>query len=62
MITFKIKAHSRLPGTMVEVWRDGKFVASIYGHDGGVRLVSKYLDSVHEETGKPPSLVVKLTA
>ncbi len=60
MISFKVKPHSLLLETIVEVWRDGEFVAAIYGHEDGVRLVSKYLDSVHEETGKPPSVVVKL--
>lgn len=60
MISFTVKAHRLLPETMVEVWRDGEFVAAIYGHEDGVRLVSKYLDGVDEETGRPPSVVVKL--
>jgi len=63
MISFTVKPHSLLTDTtitMVEAWRDGVFVAGIYGHEYVVRLVSKYLDGVDEETGRPPSVVVKL--
>ncbi len=40
MIKFKLATHVATGKPMVEVWRDDKFVASIYGHEEGVRLVS----------------------
>ena len=47
---FKIKPHSVLPGQlMAEVWRDGAFLAGIYPHQDGIRVVSKYLAGVEEE-------------
>jgi len=46
---------------MVEVWRDALFVAGIYGAQGGVRLVSKYLDGVVYDTGFPPAVLIKLS-
>ncbi|MBA7670696.1 hypothetical protein ES703_78842 [subsurface metagenome] len=55
-------AKSQLTGKdMVEVWRDGKFVASIYEHEDGMHVVSKYLDGVKHEPIYPPSVVVRLT-
>ena len=63
MISFTVKEHSLLLNTMVEVWRDGEFVAGIYGAMDGVRVVSKYLDGVREDANKPdfpPSVTVKL--
>jgi len=47
--------------TMVEVWRDGQFVAGIYPHEEGLRVVSKYLDGVQHEDVKPPSVVIQLS-
>lgn len=46
---------------MVKVWRDGKFVASIYAHEDGLRVVSKYLDGVEHEAAVPPSIVIKFS-
>ncbi len=46
---------------MVEVRREGKFIASIYVHEDGFRIVSKYLDGVEHETDIPPSVVIKLS-
>ncbi|KKK70619.1 hypothetical protein LCGC14_2922180 [marine sediment metagenome] len=46
---------------MVEAWKDGKFVASIYGHDDGIRIVSKHLDGVEHQVDIPPSVVIKLS-
>lgn len=53
-IEFKIKPHTVTPGAeMVEVWMDGKFVASVYGGLGknirgelreAVVVVSKYFE------------------
>jgi len=47
---FKISPHSVLGGkTMVEYWRDGKFIAGIYPHQDGIRVVSKYMTSASME-------------
>lgn len=65
---FKVCPHSLLPGkTMVEYWRDGKFIAGIYPHQEGIRIVSKYMTGVSEEAepvmshdGWVPSAIIKL--
>ena len=58
---FKVRPHGILPGKeMVECWRDGVFVAGIYPHRDGIRIVSKYMTRVEQETGLPPAAVVKL--
>jgi hypothetical protein len=46
---------------MVEVWQDGEFIASIYGHEDGLRIVSKYLDGVEHEAATPPSIFIKFS-
>jgi len=47
---FRVVPHSRIPGSqMVECWRDGKFVAAIYHHRDGIRIVSKYMTDVSKE-------------
>jgi len=61
MIKFRISTHSETDEPMVEVWRDDKFIAGIYGHKEGVRLVNKYLDGVEHEASMPPSVVIKFT-
>ncbi len=61
MIKFVLSTHSISGEPMVEVWRDDTFVASIYGHEEGVRIVSKYLDGVEHEVGMPPAIVIKLS-
>lgn len=59
---FKVKPHGILPGNqMVEVWSDGVFVAGVYPHEDGIRIVSKYMDWVMQEPGYPPSVVVHLS-
>jgi len=41
---FRVSEHNVLPEKlMVEVWRDGTFVAGIYPHEDGIRIVSKYM-------------------
>ena len=61
-IEFRIKPHGVLPGKqMVEFHRDGVFVAGIYPHEDGIRIVSKYIDGVKYESGSPRALVVKLS-
>ena len=62
MIKFRLSTHSISGEPMVEVWRDDTFVASIYGHEEGVRLVSKYFDGVAYDPGCPPvAIVIKLS-
>ena len=61
-IKFRLSTHSITGEPMVEVWRDDTFVASIYGHKEGVRLVSKYFDGVVYDPGSPPAaIVIKLS-
>ncbi|MBA7558458.1 hypothetical protein ES708_00061 [subsurface metagenome] len=67
-IELKVVDHSVFPGRKVfECWRDGVFIAAIYPHQDGLRIVSKYMtDLVMEE--EPtfhglewlPSAIVKL--
>ncbi|GAJ24721.1 unnamed protein product, partial [marine sediment metagenome] len=48
---FRVVSHSMLPGKQaVECWRDGKFVAGIYPHQDGIRIVSKFMTDVSKET------------
>jgi len=58
---FSIAPHDQLPGKfMVEYWRSKRFVAGIYPHQDGIRIISKYMTGVSEETGFPPAAVIKL--
>lgn len=44
---FKVVPHLIHPGSqMIECWRDGVFVAGIYPHEDGLRVVSKYMTEV----------------
>lgn len=61
MINFRLATHSTTHKPMVEVWRDDTFVASIYGHQEGIRVVSKYYDGIQGEPGLPPSVVIKFS-
>ena len=58
---FRIGTHTLTGKPMVEVWKDGEFIASICGHEDGMRIVSKYLDGVEHEAVTPPSVVIKFT-
>ncbi len=61
-IEFRVKPHGVLPRSqMVEFWRDGVFVAGVYPHEDGIRVVSKYMDRVEHEPGYPPAAVVHLS-
>ena len=60
MIKFRLSVHGITGKPMVEVWRDDTFVAGIYEHEEGVRLVSKYFDGVAYEPSSPPAVVIKL--
>jgi len=56
---FRITTHTVTGKPMVEVWRKGEFIAGIYAHEDGLRIVSKYLDGVEHEVDVPPSIVIK---
>ncbi len=58
---FRIGTHTETGKPMVEAWRDGTFVAGIYGHDDGIQIVSKYLDGLEQQPGYPPAVVVHLS-
>ena len=58
---FRIATHTVTGKPMVEVCQSGEFIASIYAHEDGMRIVSKYLDGVQHEVTTPPSIVVKFT-
>ena len=58
---FRLGKHTMTGEDMVEVFRDGEFVAAIYEHKEGLNIVSKHLDGVQHESTEPPSVVVKFT-
>ena len=59
---FRVKPHGILLGNeMVEFWQGGVFVAGIYPHEDGIRIVSKYIDGVEHEPEYPPAVVVQLS-
>ena len=68
MIELKVADHGVLPGKqMVECWQNGVFVAGIYPHEDGIRIMSKYMTDVlkEEEPGYHigqwvPSAIIKL--
>ena len=53
--------HTMTGEPMVEVWRDGEFIAGIYVHKGGMLIVSKYLEGVEHEADVPPSILIKFS-
>lgn len=65
---FKVIDHHMMPGKQaVECWRDGKFVAGIYPHEDGIRVVSKFMTDVSKEPETAmargmwlPSAIIKL--
>ena len=62
MIHFRVREDSPHSGAMVEVRRDGKVLAGIYGHRDGIRVVSKYIDGTRHEASEPPSVVLLLSS
>jgi len=60
-IEFRLSTNTLTEKPMIEVWKDGECIASIYGHDDGMRIVSTYLDGVDHELGFPPAVVIKLS-
>ncbi len=58
---FRVVSHTILGKQAVECWRDGEFVAGIYPHLDGIRIVSKFMTDVSKETEPGlPSAIVKL--
>lgn len=71
---FRFSQHSVLPEKLiVEVWRDGTFVAGIYPHEDGIRIISKYMTEVtvaddrgslivpiFDRKGSVPAAIIKL--
>lgn len=58
---FKVRPHGILPGSqMVEVWRNGVFVAGVFPHEDGIRVLSKYMTRTVTEDGLPPAVVIYL--
>lgn len=61
MFEFRVCPHLSIIGKeMVEIWRDGVFVAGLYPHEDGIRVVSKYMKGVSEDKAFPPSAVFHL--
>lgn len=58
---FRIATHTGTGKPMVEVWQGGEFIASIYAHEDGMRIVSKYLDGVEHQVATPPSIVIRFS-
>ncbi|GAI31445.1 unnamed protein product [marine sediment metagenome] len=59
---FRVCPHNQLPGKMmVEYWRGKEYVAGIYPHEDGIRIVSKHLDGVEHEAGNPPAVVIRFS-
>ena len=58
---FRVATDTVTGKPMVEVWKGGEFIASIYADEGGMRMVSKYLDGVEHEATMPPSIVIKFS-
>jgi len=58
---FKVRPHDRLlDKTMVEYWRGKEFVAGIYPHQDGIRIVSRFITGIAEDPGYPQAVVIKL--
>jgi len=58
---FRVCPHDVLPGKkMVEYRRRGKFVAGIYPHQDGIRIVSKFITGVSQDRSYPQDVVIKL--
>jgi len=60
-VEFRVAIHTATGGAMVEVWHDARFIASIFTHKDGLRIVSKYLDGVEHDVGYPPAVILKLS-
>ena len=65
VMEFRVVGHPSTGKPMVEVMEDDEVIAGMYGHDGGIRIVSAYLDGVdHEPPSSPgllPAVLVRLS-
>ena len=59
MISFKVVKRDN--ESIVLVFRDDKFIATINSHEEGVRLASQYYDGVQSEPGVPPGVIIKFS-
>jgi hypothetical protein len=58
---FRVRPHGLHPGkNMVEFWRRGTFVAAIYPHEDGIRIVSKYMTDVTKDPDFSQAAIIKL--
>ncbi|GAG80911.1 unnamed protein product [marine sediment metagenome] len=58
---FKVCPLYLLPDKMmVEYWRRGEFVAGIYPHQDGIRVVSKFITGVAEDLDYPRAVIILL--
>lgn len=56
-----ITPHSITGATILEVWHDGKFIATVTGSDGtGVRVVTKDPMQVIHVEGAPKEVAVRV--
>ncbi|KKL44375.1 hypothetical protein LCGC14_2366330 [marine sediment metagenome] len=53
--------HKETGKPMVEVWQDGVYMASIYVHEDGFRIVSEHLDGIEHGATSPPSVVIRFS-
>jgi hypothetical protein len=70
--SFRVVPHTVLPDRpVVEVFRDGEYVAGIYPVENGIRVVSKYLTGtamepvgeIRTDKGEPlPSAIITLVS
>ena len=58
MIRLVVKHHRLTGGNMIEVFDDDVFVASVYPHEDGIRVVSKYLGTVQRDDDNPPTITI----
>ena len=60
---FRIETYAVTGLPVIEVWRDGIHIASIYtnNYSDELKIVSRYLDGVTHESGMPPSLTVNFS-
>ncbi len=53
--------HTETGKPMVEAWQDGVFMAGIFVHEDGIRIVSEHLDGVEHGATFPPSVVIRFS-
>jgi hypothetical protein len=53
-VDFRIETHHNRNALVIEVWVDGKFRATVYPEDSGIRVVSRYFSSIQYTPGLDP--------